>query len=374
MFRHIGHLDRVAQVGLVRAIPQQRIAIGDQRPVRIDLFAFSEFFEKSLNDRLHRGKDVFLLHEAHLDVELIEVGRAAVGAGVFVAETGRDLEVAVKARHHDQLLELLRRLRQGVELARMQPRRHKEISRPFGRGSRDDRRLKLGEAAVPHPVAQAAHHMRTQHHVLMQTVAAQVKEAIGQPGFFGILRLAEDLHRQVALDRTQNFHVLDINFDFAGRDPGIHQRSVAQLHLAVDADHPFGADLFQRRKGRAVAVAQDLRDAVMVAQVDEQHAAVIAHPMHPAGQTNFLTRIRGAEGGAGMAAIGVHHSPLSRACRIVARSTAKAGQSQATLPAAAVKTARRAWNDACAAPPPDYNAHQFAHRTPWPGAPCRAMP
>src|SRR5690349_23654496 len=45
--------------------------------------------------------------------------RAAVGAGVLVAEAGRDLEVAVEARDHDQLLEHLRRLRERVELTRM---------------------------------------------------------------------------------------------------------------------------------------------------------------------------------------------------------------------------------------------------------------
>ena len=41
----------------------------------------------------------------------------AVGAQVLVAETARDLVVAVHAGHHQQLLEQLRRLRQGVELA-----------------------------------------------------------------------------------------------------------------------------------------------------------------------------------------------------------------------------------------------------------------
>ena len=56
--------------------------------------------------------------EAHLEVELVELARRAVGARVLVAEAGRDLEVAVEAGDHQQLLELLRRLRQRVELAR----------------------------------------------------------------------------------------------------------------------------------------------------------------------------------------------------------------------------------------------------------------
>ena len=54
-------------------------------------------------------------HEAHLDVELGEL-RLAIAAQVLVAEAARDLEVAVVAGDHQQLLELLRRLRQRVEL------------------------------------------------------------------------------------------------------------------------------------------------------------------------------------------------------------------------------------------------------------------
>jgi len=48
--------------------------------------------------------------KAHLDIELIELARTAVGARVLVAEARRDLEIAVEARDHDELLELLRRL------------------------------------------------------------------------------------------------------------------------------------------------------------------------------------------------------------------------------------------------------------------------
>ena len=74
-----------------------------------------------MHHRLDGGEYVFLGDEAHLDVELIEF-QAAVGAQVLVAKAGRDLEVAVEAGDHQQLLELLRRLGQRIELARMHPR------------------------------------------------------------------------------------------------------------------------------------------------------------------------------------------------------------------------------------------------------------
>ena len=119
MFRDNLHLDRVAQVGLVGAVFQRRVGVGNLRPDGVDLAAIAELLKNALHDRLDRGKDVFLRHKAHLEVELIEIGRRPVGARILVPETGRDLEILVKTRNHQQLLELLGGLRQGVELARM---------------------------------------------------------------------------------------------------------------------------------------------------------------------------------------------------------------------------------------------------------------
>jgi len=85
-----------------------------------------------MKNGLDRRENIVLGDEAHLDVELVELARTAVGATVLVAEAGRDLKVAVEARHHDELLELLRRLRQRIELAGMDAARHQEVARAFG--------------------------------------------------------------------------------------------------------------------------------------------------------------------------------------------------------------------------------------------------
>ena len=78
-----------------------------------DRLALGELLEEAAQHRLDRLEDVLLLDEAHLDIELVELAGRAVGAGILVAEARRDLEVAVEARDHDELLELLRRLRQA---------------------------------------------------------------------------------------------------------------------------------------------------------------------------------------------------------------------------------------------------------------------
>ena len=73
------------------------------------------------------------------------------GAGVLVAEARRDLEIAVEPGDHQELLELLRRLGQGVEAARMQAAGHQEVAGALGRGGGQDRRLEFVEAGLGHP-------------------------------------------------------------------------------------------------------------------------------------------------------------------------------------------------------------------------------
>ncbi len=127
---------------------------------------------------------VVLRDERQLDVELIELARRAIGARVLVAEAGRDLEVAVEAGHHQQLLELLRRLRQRVELAGMNAARHEVVARAFGRARREDRRLELEKPLLVHAPADARDHLRAQHDVRVQLLAAQIEEAVAQPLLF----------------------------------------------------------------------------------------------------------------------------------------------------------------------------------------------
>ena len=68
----------------------------------------------------HR-KYLLLRHERHLDIELVELSGRTVGACILIPETGSDLEIPVESGDHQQLLELLRRLRKRVKGTGMQP-------------------------------------------------------------------------------------------------------------------------------------------------------------------------------------------------------------------------------------------------------------
>src|SRR5439155_8520048 len=109
---------------------------------------------------------------------LIQLAGQAVGARVLVAETWSDLEVAIEARHHQELLVLLRRLRQRVELSGMNPRRHQEIARALWRGRRQDRGLELEEALLLHPLAHGIDDGAAGHDILVQLLATEVEEPV----------------------------------------------------------------------------------------------------------------------------------------------------------------------------------------------------
>ena len=254
MVGHDLHLDRVTQVGLVRAIPQRRIFIRDLRPFLIHHLAAAEFFENAGQHGLDGVEHVLLFDKGHLEVELVEICGRAVSARIFVTETRCDLEILVKAGHHQQLFELLRGLRQSVEFARVQTRRHQEVARPFGGRRGDDRRLEFLEVLVPHALADRRHNIGPQHHVVLHLFATQIEVAIAQARFLGVFLIAKDLQRQL-FRRAQYFDVAHENFDLAGGDLGVDQIIGPRLHFAIDADTPFGPHLFHIRKNGGIGVA-----------------------------------------------------------------------------------------------------------------------
>ena len=245
----------------------------------------AELLEHAAHDRLDGREHVLLLDEAHLQVELVELAGRTVGARVLVAEAGRDLEVAVEARDHDQLLELLRRLRQGVELARMHARGHQDSrARP-----RALEAVRIGVWNSKKPLSRMRRRIEPMISLrsmmlLVQRLAPQIEEAVLQPQVLRIVRLAEHRNRQL-LGRRQHLDLAGEHLHLAGRQlrvdacPSGRSRTLPSTRI-THSERTVSADL----EGRAVGVGHHLRQAVVVAQVDEQQAAVVAHAMHPARQ------------------------------------------------------------------------------------------
>ena len=116
------------------ALKWRRNAVASLRP---------EVDQYPLDDRQH----IVLADERRLEIDLGEL-RLTIGAKILVAETARNLEIAVEAGHHQQLLVDLWRLRQRVELAGVHTTGHEVIAGTFGCGLGEDRRLDLEKAKI----------------------------------------------------------------------------------------------------------------------------------------------------------------------------------------------------------------------------------
>ena len=267
-----------------------------------------------MHDGLDGGEDILLGHEAHLDVELIEL-QAAVGAQVLVPEAGGDLEVAVEARHHQQLLELLGRLRKGVEGPRVHPGRHQEVPGAFRRRSRQDGGLVLQEALLDHPVADRVDDLRAQDDVPVEGLAPQVEIAVLEPDLFRVVRLAEDRQGQLG-GLGQDLDGAHAHLDLAGGEVRVHGLGRPGDHLAVNADDALRAQALDGGEARGLGREDQLGQAVVVAEVHEDQAAMVALAIDPPRQANGLAGVGGAQGAAGVGAIGVHgveRAPESKA-------------------------------------------------------------
>ena len=77
---------------------------------------------------------------------------------------------------------------------------------------------------------------------------------------------------------------------------------------AVDPDHAFRAHRLRLGEGRGTRIEHALGHAVMVAQVDEQQAAVVADAVAPTGEAHGLADQGKPDGSTGVRAVSMHEN------------------------------------------------------------------
>ena len=189
----------------------------------------------------------------------------------------------------------------------MDARGHEEVAGAFGAGGGEDRRREFVEASALHAAAHGVDHVHAQHDVLVQAFAAQVEEAIFQARLFGIVLIAED--RQGQLRRlAQHFDFGHVDLDLAGRHVGVFRTLGAGADLAVKPHHPFRAQGLGGDEGGRIGVHHALGHPIVVAQIDEEHATMVADAVAPAGEADVLPDQGRGGLGAGMGAVAMHDS------------------------------------------------------------------
>ena len=289
---HVGEAGQ-AQVWLVGAVLAHGVVVGDAREGRGQDDAGGS--EGSGAELLDDGEDMLAAREGHFEIDLREL-KLAVGALVLIAEAAGDLEVAIEAGDHEDLLEDLRRLWERVELAWMDAAGDKKIASAFGCGFVEDGRFYLEEALLREAFAHGARDFVAQPEVALHLGAAQIDVAIFEADFFvlnGFFRGREGCEARVVEDADLG----GLDLDFAGGHFGIDGVGIAEAHLPNGGDDVLGADLFtfQVAFRSQFLVEDDLGDAGAIAEVEEDEVAVVAAAIDPAHEDDLLAGVGGAE-------------------------------------------------------------------------------
>ena len=276
-----------ARVRLVNAEAVQRLlerqALERRRDVHVQR-GFPDAFQQAFDQRVN----VLALDERHLDVNLREL-RLAVGAQVFVAIAAGELEIFFDAGDHEDLLELLRRLRQRVEQAGIRPAGDEKFARAFGRGLEERGRFDFEKALFVHEHARGGGHLAAEAEVARHFGPAQIEVAVFEAQF--LVHLAGDfrvVHRERQhVGDVEHFKFLRHHLHFAGGNFGIVGAGGALADFAGDADDAFAAErrgALEQLLGQIRRVKDRLRAAFAVADVNEDKPAQVAAGMDPAGQ------------------------------------------------------------------------------------------
>ena len=201
-------------------------------------------FPDARQQALDECVNVVAVDERHFDVDLREF-RLAVGAQILVAVAAGQLKIFFHAGHHEDLLVLLRRLGQGVKLARMQPARHEEFAGALRRALEQRRRLDFEEALILHEHARRGGHPAAKAHVVNHLRSAQVEVTVLEAQFlvdFGRdLRVVDAERQHVGV--VEHLELFGHDLDEAGVDLLVLRAVGADTHLAGDADDALAVEL-----------------------------------------------------------------------------------------------------------------------------------
>ena len=164
-----------AQVGLIRTVLLHRFVEADALKRRFGCnIVLAVLCENRRQDILNDGKNIALVGKGHLHIKLIKLAGGAVASCVLITEAGCYLEVAVKAGGHQQLLKLLRRLRQSIELARVLSCRNEVVSCTLGAGCGENWGGYLKKIMLHHRLAQCRNDIAAQDNVLLDCRVSEV--------------------------------------------------------------------------------------------------------------------------------------------------------------------------------------------------------
>ena len=269
------------EVGLIAAVFLHRFFVGHAKERRWNVNIESVLPNLGEHAFDHCLKLLFF-DEGHLNVDLREFGLPVL-AKIFVAEATRDLEVALEARDHEELLVNLRRLGECVKRTRVEAGRHHEVACATRRVLHHKWRLDFVEAVVSKIRANCLAGLGARAKFLLQLGASQVEVTIlKSQRFVGLDAIFNQKGRGIGLG--ENLKLVGVNLDAAGFHVGI-VLATAGVHRADDSNAELAAQLAGLFKGFFVHgwIKDDLGESIAIAKVDKDTTTVVSAIVDPSG-------------------------------------------------------------------------------------------
>ena len=131
----------------------------------------------------------------------------------------------------------------------------------------------------------------TQLQILREAWPSQIVITIRQPQIF-IVNLGVELKWQI-LRAIQNPQLVRHDFNLARRQLWVFRPRHSRRHFAGDLNHILAAQTVGLLRDRCIFFGpkHNLRQTFAIAQIDKNHAAVIARDVHPAGKRDLLADV-----------------------------------------------------------------------------------
>ena len=214
-------------------------------------------------------------------------------------------------------------MRQGKKFTLLGPARHQVIAGAFRRRPGKDGGFDIKKAAPVQVITDGPGDPGAQLDVVLHRLPAQVHVAVTQADIILHVFIIQLKRRRFGL--VQDFQGVPQHFHFTGSQVRVDGALRAPAYPAGDTDHEFIPErLCKRKRFGPVGVVDHLGQTVPVAQVNEDHAAVVAAPVYPAAQRDLLADQAGRQ----LSTIMTAHGSLHRCCR-VCQEAAEAGASAA---------------------------------------------
>ncbi len=172
----------------------------------------------------------------------------------------------------------------------MDARWHKVVTGTLRRGPGEHRGLDINKALRIKVATHGHGNLVAQHKIALHQRATQVKNTMRQSCRFRkvfVIELKGRRHR-----RVQKLELEAENFNLTACHIGIRSALRASPNPASYTQAEFIAQGFRQLKHcLAVGVADNLRKALTVSKVNEDHAPVVAPTMHPAAECHGLIEL-----------------------------------------------------------------------------------